>query len=172
MFLQMSSNPKPGTAQSHGLHCAASSDQPDFDHGLLNELTGFSIKLTWLHGRELLRQGFGDTDITPHRFSMLEVISRNPGLRQARLAAALALSHPATSLAINFWEERDCVERRTISGDRRSFGIFTTRRGEETLQRLRGIVRNADSALTTELTGPEITELRRLLKKIHSRRAR
>lgn len=168
MSLRMSNNPKSGNAQSHRLHRAVSSDEPDFDHGLLTELTGFSIKLTWLHGRELLRQGFEDTDITPHRFSMLEVISQNPGLKQARLAAALALSHPATSLAINFWEERDAVERLTIPGDRRSFGIFTTRDGEKRLKRLRSIVREADIALTAELTGPELAELRRLLKKIHS----
>lgn len=140
-----------------------------FDHGILTELTGYSIKLAWLRGREFLKRGFDDPEITPHRFSMLEVISRNPGLRQARLATALALSHPATSLAINFWEERGCVERRRIPNDRRSYGIFTSARGEATLATLRGVVLEADAALTAGLSPSEAAELQRLLEKLHRR---
>jgi DNA-binding MarR family transcriptional regulator len=141
----------------------------EFDHGVLTGLTGFSIKLAWLRGHEFLRRGFGDPEITPHRFSMLEVISRNPGLRQARLATALALSHPATSLAINFWEERGCVERRRIPNDRRSYGIYTTTHGEETLATLRRVVLEADAALTARLSPSDTAELKRLLGKLHHR---
>ena len=137
------------------------------DLGLLTELTGFSIKLVWLLGHGLLAREFGDTGITPHRYSMLEVIGRNPGLQQTQLAAALALSRPATTLVIDFWEQRGCVERRKIPGDRRSFGICPTPHGERELARLRELVREADAALTSGLTQAEILALKRLLKKIH-----
>ena len=137
------------------------------DYGLLTELTGFSLKLVWILGRNLLAREFDEDGVTPHRFSVLEVIGRNPGLQQGQLAASLALSRPATTLAIDFWEERGCVERRDTPGDRRSFGVFPTRRGEEELARLRAKVREADAELTSGLTEPEIAELRRLLRKIH-----
>ncbi len=137
------------------------------DYGLLTELTGFSVKLVWILGHGLLAREFGDSGITPHRFSILEVIGRNPGLQQTQLAAALALTRPATTLAVDFWEQRGCVERRKIAGDRRSFGVYPTEHGEAELERLRKLVRKADAALTSSLSDAEAKELRRLLEKIH-----
>lgn len=141
--------------------------ESDIDYGILPDLTGFSVKLAWILGHGLLMRGLGDTGITPHRFSMLEVIGRNPGLQQTQLANALALSRPATTLAIDFWEARDCVERRRLPGDRRSFGIFATDAGLEELWRLRLIMRQADEALTSGLSDDEVRDLRCLLQKIH-----
>src|SRR6188768_3357454 len=113
------------------------------DLGLLTDLTGFSVKLVWILGHGLLGREFGDTGITPHRYSMLEVIGRNPGLQQTQLAAALALTRPATSLAVDFWEDRGSVERRKIPDDRRSFGVYVTSQGEKELVQLREHVRKA-----------------------------
>lgn len=141
--------------------------QSEIDYGLLGDLVGFSVKLAWVLGHACLAREIGDPAITPHRYSLLEVIGRNPGLQQTQLAAALALSRPATTLGINFWEERGCVDRRTVPGDRRSFGIYTTPHGEQELERLRKVVREADAGLTADLTAAEREELRRLLKKIH-----
>lgn len=137
------------------------------DLGLLTDLTGFSVKLVWILGHSLLARAFGETGITPHRYSMLEVIGRNPGLQQTQLAAALALTRPATTLAVDFWEDRGCVERRKIAGDRRSFGVYLTAHGEKELMQLRKAVREADTALTADLTEAETEDLRRLLRKIH-----
>ena len=67
------------------------------DYGLLTDLAGFSVKLVWILGHGLLAREIGDGGITPHRFSALEVIGRNPGLQQTQLAAALALTRPATT---------------------------------------------------------------------------
>lgn len=139
----------------------------EVDFGILPELTGFSVKLAWILGYGLIMRGLGDSGVTPLRFSMLEVIGRNPGLQQTQLANALALSRPATTLAIDFWEERGCVERRRLPGDRRSFGVFATPKGLEQLRNLRSIMRDADVALTSDLTEDENAELRRLLSKIH-----
>lgn len=139
----------------------------EVDLGLLSDLTGFSVKLVWILGHGLLAREFGDTGITPHRYSMLEVIGRNPGLQQTQLAGALALTRPATSLAVDFWEHRGCVERRKIPGDRRSFGVYLTPQGETELVRLRELVRKADTALTAGVTEAETKELRRILRKIH-----
>jgi DNA-binding MarR family transcriptional regulator len=139
----------------------------EVDYGLLPDLTGFSVKLVWILGHGLLAREFGNSGITPHRFSILEVIGRNPGLQQTQLAAALALTRPATTLAVDFWEERECVERRKIAGDRRLSGVFPTPHGKRELQRLQGLVRKADAALTSGLSDAQAEDLRRLLQKIH-----
>jgi DNA-binding MarR family transcriptional regulator len=148
-------------------HRAPSLSRSDIDYGLLPELTGFSVKLTWLLADALLARELSDPGITPLRFSMIEVIGRNPGLQQMQLAAALALSRPATTLELDFWENRGCIERRKLAGDRRSFGVYATSLGMHELERLRPLIRRADLALTSELTDAEASELHGLLKKIH-----
>ena len=137
------------------------------DYGVPATCTGFSVKLVWILGYGLLMRAFGDSGITPQRFSMLELIGCNPGLQQIQLGNALGLSRSAATLSIDFWEERGCVERRPDPNDRRSFGVFATAAGTEELVRLRKLVRAADDALTEGLTPDEIAELRALLAKIH-----
>lgn len=141
--------------------------ESEVDYGLLPGLTGFSVKLAWILGHALLTREFGESGITPHRFSILEVIGRNPGLQPTQLAAALALTRPATTIAVDFWEERGCVERRKIDGDRRLSGVYPTPHGQQELARLRKLVRKADAALTAGLSETEIAQLQRLLRKIH-----
>jgi DNA-binding MarR family transcriptional regulator len=148
-------------------HRAPALAESGIDYGLLTDLTGFSVKLVWILSRSLLAREFEVSDITPYRFSILEVIGRNPGLQQTQLAAALALTRPATTLAVDFWEKRGCVERRKIAGDRRSFGVYPTPHGERELARLRKSVRKADAALTAGLSEAETRDLQRLLRKIH-----
>ncbi len=147
-------------------HRTPSFTQGEVDYGLLTELTGFSLKLAWVLGHSLLSREF-EAGVTPHRFSTLEVISRNPGMQQTQLAAALALTRPATTLAVDFWEERGCVERRKVAGDRRLSGVYITPHGEQELERLRQSVRKADVALVADLSDAEVETLRSLLRKIH-----
>jgi DNA-binding MarR family transcriptional regulator len=137
------------------------------DYGLLLELTGFSMKLTCILVEGLAARELDDPGITPLRFSILEVIGRNPGLQQMQLASALALSRPATTLELDFWENRGCIERRTLAEDRRSFGVYPTKLGMQELERLGAILRHVETIFTSQLTASERTELRRLLKKIH-----
>ena len=88
-------------------------------------------------------------------------------MQQTQLAAALALTRPATTLAVDFWEERGCVERRKVAGDRRLSGVYITPHGERELDRLRQRVRKADVALVADLSDAEVETLRGLLRKIH-----
>jgi DNA-binding MarR family transcriptional regulator len=141
--------------------------EASIDYGMLAERTGFSLKLVWILGYALLMRAFGDSGVTPQRFSMLELIGCNPGLQQIQLGNALGLSRSAATITIDFWEDRGCIERRTDKADRRSFGIYPTERGEVELARLRKLVLEADTALTDSLTDAETAELRRLLAKIH-----
>jgi DNA-binding MarR family transcriptional regulator len=163
----MASDPQPADPLASVRHRSPQLSVGAIDYGILRNLTGFSVKLAWILGHALVTRELGDGAITPHRFSILEMIGCNPGLQQIQLARALALSRPATTLMIDFWEQRGCVERRRLPGDRRSFGVFTTAAGEGELERLRPMMSRADEALTMELSADEVKELRRLLRKIH-----
>ena len=141
--------------------------EASIDYGMLAERTGFSLKLVWILGYALLMRAFGDSGVTPQRFSMLELIGCNPGLQQIQLGNALGLSRSAATLTLDFWEDRGCIERRADKSDRRSFEIYLTPHGEIELARLRDLVLESDTALTGGLSEAETAELRRLLGKIH-----
>ncbi|MEL1249628.1 MarR family winged helix-turn-helix transcriptional regulator [Aurantiacibacter gilvus] len=137
------------------------------DYGQLKDITGFPLKVVWIIGYTLLVKHVDDPAITPQRVSMLELIGSNPGATQSQLGAALGLSRPATTLTIDFWQDRGCVDRRTEPKDRRSFGIHLTEEGERQLADLRQKVQMSDKALTANLSEDEIAQLRALLAKIH-----
>ncbi|MXO70846.1 MarR family winged helix-turn-helix transcriptional regulator [Alteraurantiacibacter buctensis] len=139
----------------------------DLDYGLLKDVVGFPIKVVWILGYTLLTRTIDDPPVTPQRFSMLELIGCNPGAQQTQLGAALGLSRSATTITIDFWQDRGCVERRSVPGNRRIYGIYLTEAGRETWAALRQKVRRSDAELTKNLTPEEVGQLRGLLAKIH-----
>lgn len=141
---------------------------PSLDYGLLPTLTGFALRRASLLDFGGFGEALGDRSITPLRYSMLEMIGANPGLQQVQLADILGLAKPAATIAIDFWQARECVARRKDARDRRSYGIYLTRTGEETLAELRRRVVEHDRNLTRCLSDGELRELRNSLKKIYN----
>ncbi|RIV88163.1 MarR family transcriptional regulator [Aurantiacibacter xanthus] len=137
-----------------------------FDYGQLPELMGFHLRRASIVDFSTFSEEIGDRAITPLRYSALEVIGANPGLRQTQLAAILGLSKPAATLAIDFWEARDCLARRRIPEDGRARGIHLTPEGQRTLGELRRQVALHDQALTASLSEPELRALHSALRKI------
>ncbi|HEX7710723.1 MAG TPA: MarR family transcriptional regulator [Sphingomonadaceae bacterium] len=140
---------------------------PSLDYGLLPTLTGFALRRASLLDFGGFGEALGDRAITPLRYSMLEVIGANPGLRQVQLADILGLAKPAATIAIDFWQARECVTRNKDERDRRSYGVYLTETGEETLSDLQRRVVAHDTRLTQCLSAPELDNLRRYLKRIY-----
>lgn len=137
-----------------------------FDYGQLPRLIGFLLRRASLVDFSNFSDEIGDRSITPLRYSALEVVGANPGLRQIQLAAILGLSKPAATLAINFWEARTCLTRRRMPEDGRARGVHLTRKGKRTLAELRKKVARHDQALTASLSELERRTLQIALRKI------
>lgn len=137
-----------------------------FDYGQLPRLIGFHLRRASLVDFSTFSEEIGDRSITPLRYSVLEVVGANPGLRQVQLAAILGLSKPAATLAIDFWEARNCVTRRRMPEDGRARGVHLTREGERVLAEMRQQVARHDETLTASLSAFELQTLRVALQKI------
>lgn len=137
-----------------------------FDYGQLPRLIGFHLRRASLVDFSSFSEEIGDRSITPLRYSALEVVGANPGLRQVELAAVLGLSKPAATLAIDFWEARKCLTRRRMPEDGRARGVHLTQEGDRVLSELRRQVARHDEALTASLTAFELQTLRVALRKI------
>lgn len=141
---------------------------PALDYGLLPRLTGFALRRASLLDFASFGEALGDRSITPLRYSMLEMIGANPGLQQVQLADILGLAKPAATIAIDFWQARECVTRNKDARDRRSYGVYLTETGEKTLANLQRNVLEHDRNLTSCLSETELGELRNSLRKIYS----
>ena len=137
-----------------------------FDYGQLPSLIGFHLRRASLLDFSTFPEEIGDRSITPLRYSVLEVVGANPGLRQMQLAAVLGLSKPAATLAIDFWEARNCLSRRRLPEDGRARGVHLTEEGGSTLVELRKQVARHDQALTASLSDDERRTLQMVLRKI------
>lgn len=140
------------------------------DPGLLGDLLSHAVARANLSGDATFQRAVQDRSITPLRFALLELAGSNPGLHQVQLAEALQLSRPAVTLLIDFWQARDCLERRPSATDRRSFGIVLTAKGQELLTDLRLRVLAHDQRFAGSLDQHERQELGRLLQKLGSGR--
>ena len=141
---------------------------PTLDYGLLPRLTGFALRRASLLDFASFGEALGDRSITPLRYSMLEMIGANPGLQQVQLADILGLAKPAATIAIDFWQARECVTRNKDARDRRSYGVYLTETGKKTLANLQRNVLEHDRNLTSCLSETELGELRNSLSKIYS----
>ena len=137
------------------------------DRGLLEHLLAHAIARTGLVGEAAFHAAIEDRSVTPQRFALLELVATNPGLQQVQLAEALELSRPAVTLLIDYWQARDCLERRPDPIDRRSFGIFLTEEGGRILSDLRRRVLLHERMFAAPLSEAERTELGRLLRKLY-----
>lgn len=140
-----------------------------FEYGLLPSLTGFALRRASLLDFNRFSDAVGDRAITPLRYSLLEVVGANPGLQQVQLAEILGLSKPAATLAIDFWQGRNCISRERGLRDRRSFGIYLTQSGEAELRRLQICIAAHDASLTACLSPQELDQLHALLQRISAR---
>jgi DNA-binding MarR family transcriptional regulator len=92
--------------------------------------------------------------IRPAGYAMLAIFRSNPGIRQARAAAALDIRTPNFVPLFDALERRGLVERRAVGSDRRGSGLFLSDAGAELLARLDAAVA-AHEARFTRRIGPE-----------------
>lgn len=139
---------------------------PSFDYGQLSRLIGFHLRSASLLDFRTFPETMGDRSVTPLRYSVLEVVGANPELQQVQIAAMLGLSKSAATLAIDYWQERDCMIRRRSGSDRRAHGVLLTEQGRRKLAELRPKVAHHDAMLTASLSQEEIAQLFSPLRKI------
>jgi DNA-binding MarR family transcriptional regulator len=109
------------------------------------------------------------TPITPVQGGMLVVLGANPGLTQTALARMMNVEGPTLMQAVDRLEQQDYVQRVRRPGDRRSYSLQLTPRGEKALAAINAFLPVRDNDLLTGLTTQEIIQLAGLLTRIVER---
>ena len=99
-------------------------------------------------------------------YSLLTIISRNPGLIQKQIAEAAQVDQTTVVPIINRLEAAGLVARARDAKDGRNVIVRVTPLGRRHLKRVDGLVEHHDRALTRGLSGEDRETLLRLLAEI------
>lgn len=131
------------------------------EYGFLANLLGFRLKQAnaIVLSDADLRLKF--LNITPQHFTILAMISINPGIIQTRLIQHIYISRSTCSELIEQLIQKGLIARNPI--DRRSFGLSLTPIGTDVLKKAKSIVLTHSSRTTAHMSNKEISELIKLL---------
>ncbi|MCZ7565923.1 MAG: MarR family transcriptional regulator [Burkholderiales bacterium] len=135
------------------------------DHGLLPALLGYQLRLAQLavfRDFAAASRAFG---VSPGRFGMLVLVEANPGVTQTRLAEAVGLDRSTLVAVLDELEDRGLLERRR-GEDRRTNGLWLTRRGKTLLGRMKARVLAHEAHVAARLSAAERRTLLALLGRL------
>ncbi len=101
-------------------------------------------------------------------YSTLAMIVQNPGLRPSHLAAGLSIERANLVVIVDELEQRELVTRTTSLQDRRAHALTATLEGQKLYRDATEAVAAHDRLVTSGLSDPERTALRRALRQIEA----
>lgn len=133
----------------------------------LDELIGYAIRRAQLKVFQHFVNKLATYELRPAHFSAMAIIDQNLGLMQADLARALAIEPPQLVPLLDKLEARTLAVRVRCKPDKRSYGIFLSKAGEQLLKELKQLAMESDIESTDALTIDERATLLELLHKIY-----
>ena len=126
---------------------------PGLDLGPLPGWVGYALRRAQLAVFDDFIRTLDSVGLRPASFSALVVISRNPGLNQSEVSAALGIQRTNFVTMVDELERRGLAERRPSETDRRSHALHLTGEGERLLRRAMELQEDHERRLTDRL-GP------------------
>lgn len=105
-----------------------------------------------------------DLGLTPAHTGVLRFVGLAPGPSQQALAGRLGVAPSRIVALVDDLERQGLVERRRGAADRRSYALYLTAAGEETLAAVRDAAVAHEGEVTAALPDAERRELVRLLR--------
>jgi DNA-binding MarR family transcriptional regulator len=138
----------------------------EINYGPLPERVGYRLKRAHAYSIQTWDALFADQSLPYGQYSILLVISLNPGLSQLRVAEAVGLDGSTVVPITNRFVSLGWIRRVRRRNDRRTYSLRVTPEGQALLNRVRAILLAHDEDLVSPLTARERATLFQLLVKI------
>lgn len=125
---------------------------------------GFLLRLVQVGVFQAFYDDLGPLGLRPGEFSVLWVLSLNPGVRQGVLAERLSIKRAHMAKMVRGFEERGLVARRVPEDDRRAVELRLTKAGRAYVDDMASEFFAHDSRRPSRLTRAEQAQLIRLLR--------
>lgn len=144
---------------------ATAVDQVDTSY--LETLIGYNARRAALAVIGLFLQRMAVYGLKPVDFSVLSLITHNPGITSRQLCTALNILPPNLVGMINALARRGLIERLPHPRDRRAMGLHLTHAGRQVMTEAENTASALESEATGRLSHSERQTLIRLLRKVY-----
>ena len=129
---------------------------------------GFLLTETARLFRKVLDRRLHPLGLTRAQWSVLAILSKRDGLSQSHLADLLEIEKTTTGRLIDHVEKKGWIERRSIAGDRRLWGVFLTEQARQLIAEVESVVLNTRMEMLGGLTPQQQQELSLALQAVKS----
>ena len=137
------------------------------DTSYLESLIGYNARRAALAVIEVFLQRMAVYDLRPVDFSVLSLITHNPGITSRQLCTALGILPPNLVGMINALEKREVIERQPHPRDGRAMGLHLTPAGQKLMRAAERTAAQLEAEVAARLSPTETRTLIKLLKKIY-----
>jgi DNA-binding MarR family transcriptional regulator len=138
------------------------------DNSFLEKQVGYNARRASLSIIGLFMERMDEYELSVVDFSVLSLISHNPGVTSRQLCLTLAILPPNFVNLLASLERRGLVERKPHPTDRRAFGLHLSRAGKSLVRKAEKKVAELEIDATSRLTEAERLTLVELLKKVYT----
>jgi len=137
------------------------------DTSYLETLLGYNARRAALAIIEVFLQDMAQYDLRPVEFSVISLITHNPGITSRQICTALGLLPPNLVGLLNALEKRGLIERKPHPSDGRAVGLHPTPSCTEMMQAAEKTATQVEVQASGKLTAAERKTLLRLLQKVY-----
>lgn len=138
------------------------------DTSYLETLLGYNARRAALVIIEQFLKRMAVYDLRPVDFSVLSLITHNPGISSRQLCSALNILPPNLVGMINTLEKRDLILRKPHPSDRRILGLHLSDAGGKLMKNAEQTAKELENDAASKLSAGERKTLTRLLQKIYT----
>ncbi len=139
----------------------------EVDTTYLESLLGYNARRAALAVIEVFMERMAVFDLRPVDFSVLSLVTHNPGITSRQLCTSLGILPPNLVGMVNNLEKRALIERVPHPRDGRAMGLHLTLSGEKLVREAERTAAQLESDVASSLTPAELKTLIRLLKKVY-----
>lgn len=139
----------------------------EVDTGFLEGLLGYNARRAALAVIEVFLERMAPYGLKPVDFSVLSLVTHNPGITSRQLCSALGILPPNLVGMVNALEKRELIARQPHPRDGRAMGLHLTAAGQKLMRDAEKTAAALESDVASRLTPGELQTLIRLLKKVY-----
>lgn len=139
----------------------------EVDTGYLDGLIGYNARRAALAVIEVFLARMAVYGLRAVDFSVLSLITHNPGITSRQLCTTLGIQPPNLVGMINALEKRELITRKPHPRDGRALGLHLTAAGQKLMRAAERTVAELETEVAARLSASETRTLIRLLKKVY-----
>ncbi|SLN26006.1 Transcriptional regulator SlyA [Aquimixticola soesokkakensis] len=130
---------------------------------VLRQFVGYNMKRAYINVSADMSATLEPFGLKIMTFSALAIVLENPDLTQTQLGGALGIERSGVVVLVDELEEADLIARNRVAGNRRSYALRATVKGQALWKKVEARVRLHEARLLANLTDDDKESLRAML---------